>query len=111
MIILLKFVRKLAAFYTNSMCSLKGHAFVVAPMQSTCIHNIVGACAICAANAKIPSAQTIADCSHKWALFTTTLPEKVACDFSLPSHAVDTANAVHHCVYCFAVVCNGCFTG
>lgn len=97
--------------YNFFLDSPKAHAFVILPLQSTCMHNIVGVCTICAANAKVPTAATIAACSHKWAMFTTTLPDKVACDFGLPSHAVDTANAVHHCIHCFAIVCNSCFCG
>lgn len=103
----------LASFAAGFTCPPKPHIFVVMPLQTTCVHNVIGYCAICVGNSRIPTAATIAACTHNWSAFKDASLKGVACDFSLPSHLLlsDPNSAVHYCTSCFAMVCNGCFTG
>lgn len=93
---------------------------------SRCSHGIaIGACWMCqqawnAAAAKrrlllnpivIPwkpaFSNDIANCEHKWRWISDDGIMKVACDFGLPVHEIQTGLA-SYCQFCFAVSCLDC---
>jgi len=96
-------------YYVNILSIQKTHGFVTRPLNSACVHRVVGLCTLCY---QAKQASIIA-CTHTWMLFSDPKMVGVACDFNLPIHtAAISNNAITHvCTICHAVACSNCFVG
>jgi cytochrome c oxidase subunit 1 len=82
----------------------KPHAFLSLPIQSACVHGIIGICQLCW---NIRHANIIL-CHHHWFAVTGYSVAGTACDFNLPIHVVTSHVLAYSCHLCHAVCCTGC---
>ena len=96
-------------YYVNILSIQKTHSFITRPLNSACVHGVVGLCTLCY---QAKQASIIA-CTHTWMLFSDPKMLGVACDFNLPVHmAATSSNAITHvCTICHAIACSNCFVG